>query len=476
MKVSELKVADLKVSKDNVRQMDDLKDLAASIKEKGILQPLLVTDKGEIIAGARRFKAAQMAGLETVPCVVREDAEEAQDLRVIENLQRENLPPLDEAQAIDKMRKAGVDIEEISKRIGKTKGYVYQRLSLLELPASAQKLIKSGELPISSALLLLRVDPTRREAFFKGLGEWRLKDFDIVKEAVEAENLILKKATWKLNDPTVLPDAGACSQCQKRTGRDPSLFQGLTENDTCLDIKCWKNKEKAAQAVKIAQYEAKGKKLVVGAEAKRIENGSAYCAMNERSYQIRSNLPMKQLLKDKEVETVFIEREDGKVAEYVKLSDAIKVLPKSVVGQQVSRQEDPKERARREKAEAIDELVSKMALGLVMDKVEKSGLTTEVLRLLVEMVDDNVYADDKPEIDYKKAKPSEMHRFLAACLFLENFEDQMIKLCKIDTKALREKAKEEYEVQQIKDKADGKKPAVKAEEASEESEDEEEDS
>jgi ParB family chromosome partitioning protein len=136
------------------RKFDDgaLEELASSIREKGILQPLLVTESGggfELIAGERRLRAAARAGLERVPVIVKRDVDpqELVELALIENIQREDLTPLEEARAYQRlMDEYTYTQEETAKRVGKSRAAVANSVRLLGLPAVVQELIETGVL------------------------------------------------------------------------------------------------------------------------------------------------------------------------------------------------------------------------------------------------------------------------------------------------------------------------------------------
>jgi ParB family chromosome partitioning protein len=145
-----------------------LEELAASIREKGLLQPLLVRRAGhayQLIAGERRWRAAQRAGLERVPVVYREAGEqESLELALIENVQREDLNPIEEAKAFQRlMSEFGLSQDEIARRVGKTRSAVSNSVRLLQLPPAVRQRIESGELSAGHArsLLALRAVETQ---------------------------------------------------------------------------------------------------------------------------------------------------------------------------------------------------------------------------------------------------------------------------------------------------------------------------
>lgn len=142
---------------------DKLEELAASIREKGIIQPLVVTGKDgfyEIIAGERRWRAAQKAGLRDVPVVIREASEDAvMELALIENIQREDLNAIEEAQAYRSLVEYfGISQDEVAKRVGKNRTTVTNALRLLRLPEEIQRDVVEDRLSMGHARALLGLE------------------------------------------------------------------------------------------------------------------------------------------------------------------------------------------------------------------------------------------------------------------------------------------------------------------------------
>lgn len=137
-----------------------LKELSESIKENGVFQPIIIRKSitgYEIIAGERRYRASKLANKTTIPAIVR-DFDEAQmmEVAVLENLQREDLTPLEEAQAYEMLQKnLGLTQEEVSKRLGKSRPYIANYLRLLTLPQKTKRLLQRGELSMGQARTLL---------------------------------------------------------------------------------------------------------------------------------------------------------------------------------------------------------------------------------------------------------------------------------------------------------------------------------
>ena len=147
---------------------DALKELADSIREKGVLEPVWLKPAGELfhlIAGERRFRAAQLAGLPEIPALLHEVSDlEAREMALIENLQRADLDLIEEAEGYrDLMREAGLTQEDVSKRIGKARATVANALRLLDLSDAIKRSLSEGLLTAGHAKVLLGVEAKDRE-------------------------------------------------------------------------------------------------------------------------------------------------------------------------------------------------------------------------------------------------------------------------------------------------------------------------
>ena len=144
-------------------EKEPLQELAGSIKEKGIIQPLLVRklaeDKFEIIAGERRWRAAQLAGLKEVPALIKEsEDQEVLELALIENIQRENLNAVEEAEAYDYLiKKYNLTQQDLAQKVGKDRATVANMLRILQLQPGVRLMVSKGELSLGQAKVLLSV-------------------------------------------------------------------------------------------------------------------------------------------------------------------------------------------------------------------------------------------------------------------------------------------------------------------------------
>lgn len=162
--VTEIKLIDIEPNRKQPRKAFDaepLEALADSIKTHGIIQPILVSPTGNgtyrIVAGERRWRASKLAGLKTVPCIIREYKDiEISELALVENLQREDLNPLEEAEGYQNlMNEFGLTQEEISARVGKSRSAVANALRLNNLPPEIKKMVTDGELSAGHARAIL---------------------------------------------------------------------------------------------------------------------------------------------------------------------------------------------------------------------------------------------------------------------------------------------------------------------------------
>lgn len=161
--VKELNLSDIRPNPYQPRKRFDdksLRELSDSIKENGVFQPIIVrksVNGYEIIAGERRYRASKLAKKKTIPAIVRKfDESQMMEVAVLENLQREDLTPLEEAQAYEMLQKnLGLTQEEVSKRMGKSRPYIANYLRLLTLPSKTKRLLQHGDLSMGQARTLL---------------------------------------------------------------------------------------------------------------------------------------------------------------------------------------------------------------------------------------------------------------------------------------------------------------------------------
>lgn len=181
-----------------------LGELAASIREKGLLQPLVVRPKGEayeLVAGERRLRAAQLAGLQEVPALVRDlTDQEALELALVENLQREDLTPVEEARGYQALVAMGLTQEEVARRVGKARSTVANALRLLQLPEEVLEALEDGRISAGHARALLMLEPEDR---LWGLREILTKGLS-VRQAEALRERLVREREQRAREPSPL--------------------------------------------------------------------------------------------------------------------------------------------------------------------------------------------------------------------------------------------------------------------------------
>jgi ParB family chromosome partitioning protein len=256
MTFDEISLAAMKESPVNPRKHFDearLAELAESIKQRGIIAPLLVRPCGdgtyEIAAGHRRYRAAKLAGLVTVPVGIREmDDREFMEVLTVENLQREDIHPLEEAQGYQELQsRFAYDVAAIADKIDKPEAYVYGRLQLCSLIPVVQTAFLSDEITIGHARLISRLEPSEQEnalaACFQR--DWTTGRDSLVSVAALKNHIRnntgrnLERAPFDLT--MALGDAIACVHCSKAAGVNPLLVDPDGDK-ICLDSACYQRK------------------------------------------------------------------------------------------------------------------------------------------------------------------------------------------------------------------------------------------
>jgi ParB family transcriptional regulator, chromosome partitioning protein len=249
-----------------------LKELAESIRTQGVLSPLLVRPLNErsfeIVAGARRYRAAQMAEVATVPVrIVNLSDAETLEAQLVENLMRRDVHPMEESQgfrALLNLDEPKYSIEQISARTGKSQAYVAARLKLTDLAPVVVEAFYREEIGVGHALLLAKLQPGQQEqalaACFKE--DWSAGGKKAKRILLPVRNLqfwiesnillILKLAPFDKRDAQLVPEAGSCTDCPMRTGHNKLLFSDLSKLDACTLPICYQAKVDAHVAKTIA--------------------------------------------------------------------------------------------------------------------------------------------------------------------------------------------------------------------------------
>ena len=384
---------------------NDLAELAESIAQHGILQPILVrpypqnpprfSDEPdyhyELVAGERRYRAAKMAGLTTIPAMIRDlDDRAVLEVQVIENLIREGLHPLEEAEGYRRL----IDdhdyrVEDLVLKIGKSRSYVYARMKLADIPDIAREAMWAGTLSHSTALLIARIPDVelQQKATSRILegDHWESPmSYRRSLELIQSDYMLrLAEASFPIKDKKLVPEAGSCVDCPKRTGNQRDLFPDIKSADVCTDPPCYKDKEGAHWDRVQAKAMTAGKKMLPKGDKDVIQwgytAGDKYADLKARNYQAPNQETWGKLL-GKDAPQVFLGRDHKqKVYELVLRKDAEKVIKKKYKWEDAPENTDRKERQFEAK---VHKLAAKRAMAAIAEGAQGVGASREFWHVL----------------------------------------------------------------------------------------------
>jgi ParB/RepB/Spo0J family partition protein len=277
-----------------------LNELAVTIKPAGrVLQPILLRPlpssrleetahmrprpTHEIVFGECRYRSSKIAEMKTIRATVEHltDAE-VLVIQLIENLKRKDLSELEEAKGYSRMMdEADMSVDSIAKEIDKSRSYVFGRMKLLDLCSEARASLSDGTIDASRALVVARIPDHKLQIkamkeIVAGHGYYGngAKDPMSYREALlHIQNnymLKLSDAKFKITSIELVPAAGSCKTCTKRTGHDPDLFSDVKGADVCTDPPCFHKKEEAHAATLVKEAKDKGQTVIAGKEAQEL--------------------------------------------------------------------------------------------------------------------------------------------------------------------------------------------------------------
>lgn len=291
-------------------RVDD--EFVASVREHGVIERLVVrpvhdldlptlAHTHEIVCGHRRWMGATMAGLERVPVDVRDlDDAQAAEVAIIENLHRESLTPLEEADAFRWLvEEQGRSIADVAARVHRSESYVRQRLHLHGLVQPLRDALDEDRLTMDAALLAAQTPETvQREISTNVEAErasgWRMRGGRIgradVASWISGHWHELREAPFDVGDATLVETAGACGTCPKRTGTQGILFDAVEVADACLDEECWRSKCDASWGRTAMDAKKRGLRVLTDKESKEImpygtvAHDAPWVALDARAY------------------------------------------------------------------------------------------------------------------------------------------------------------------------------------------------
>lgn len=336
MKVQDVELARLRPHPSNPRgkiKPEDVAELAKSIGEVGLLQPLTVTRDPEraadyvVIAGCRRLAALHSMGEPTASCVVLEaDETDEETILLADNIHREDLDPVLAGRLVERMLgKPEATVASVAKSLGKSVRWVAQVRALGGLSkAWIKRRAEEPEvarLSLSDLALIAGLSEEAQARLAKSLHAWDLEPRRF-RDRLAAETLRLAAAPWDLEDATLDPKAGACSKCPKTSLGSPGLFDGAGEpgdlkRALCLDVECFRRKVGACVAGKIAAARREHGANLIVLERAPGESFSGARAVVEADNLLRSALRDRKIEVDEGYGYSAVKGKSGGVPAYV---------------------------------------------------------------------------------------------------------------------------------------------------------------
>jgi len=325
---------------------DAMAELTESVRTRGVIEPIVLRllptqdSQFELVFGERRLRASKSAGKETIPAIVRQLSDaDVLEVILIENLQREDISPLDEAHGYARlMKEHGYTVDQVAAKVGKQKRTVYARLQLTRLAPAVGNALQSGKLDASRGLLLARIpDPQQQR---KAMNEILKGDYSGPYSTREAEGHIqrqymtdLRQVPFPLADAALLPRAGACTVCAKNlrnqsaavdSGRRTQNSRPLSRPaDRCTDPACCKQKIEAfkTQILKKAIFE--GDTIISPHES---NESAKYVSLDACCYDDPKRRNYETLLRRWFVPVYVAVDDRGQVRRVVARTEAVKAL------------------------------------------------------------------------------------------------------------------------------------------------------
>lgn len=421
---------------------EKMRELTESVKASGVHVPILVRPlpasrladtfadrrKGaalpafEIVFGERRYRASIRAGVKTIPAMVQEMGDHAAlEAQMIENLQRDDLTEIEEAEGFDRLMKHGEDgtgktptAKEIGEKVGRSREYVYARLKLLSLCKAAREAMAAGVLDASKALLIARIPSEARQ--LQALKDLTAKDYygemmGARKAAAHVQERFMLKlgsAKFKITDATLVPAAGDCRSCPKRCGSSKELYPDVENADVCTDQDCFALKTETHSAQLRKQAEENGQTVIEGKDAKKLRPHSyggieGHLRLDD-AQDSPTIKPLRKLLgKDMPAPILFIDPHDQTATEVLPKSVVVKLLKEKGIGGHVpGGDSEPSEHQLKARAEEKYQLTwrggSCEALYAAAVDSGRKVLGASVLRLIARELTSGFNSDDMRRI------------------------------------------------------------------------------
>ncbi|MEJ1961060.1 MAG: ParB/RepB/Spo0J family partition protein [Gammaproteobacteria bacterium] len=378
-----------------------LQELTATIKEVNVLEPILVRPvppeknvRYEIVSGERRWLGAQKASLQVIPAVVRDlTDDQVLRLQLIENIQREELHGLSEIEAFEELvKRHDYTVEKLAREIGKSRAYVLQRLKLLALGEAAREAYSKGKISEDVAFMLARlpVESLQKEALKDALntssGEpMTARAFS--RHVQQKFMLRLADASFPTQDGELVPAAGPCGTCPKRTGSQPELFKDVQGADVCTDPGCFAAKRAAWTTRQLASAKTAGRTIIEGKAAKTIapygkHHLEGYVRPSDRCHDDKRQRTYLELLGKSAEPAVLVVPDTGELVEVLEKKSIAPMLKERGVAARTKTSDSEREKRAKLKKESafrwrlFEAVRGKSPSSLSRAELEQVALTT----------------------------------------------------------------------------------------------------
>lgn len=333
----------------NPRTVFVLDDLLATMPTQGQLSPILVrfrpdtesdTDY-EIVDGERRDRSAEQLGWDDIEVkLVEMTDEQVEEAQLVANLARADLTPLDEAHAFERLERRGYSIQQIADRVGKRQDYIRQRLALARLTDEAKAALRDNAISVGAAQELAAVtDATEQRRVVARALEGRAPGADPmsakqIRMFVEQSLLVLSKAKFPLADASLVPAAGACTTCPKRSSQQFALIAlpGADADERCTDRSCFVAKQEAHWTRAKCDAIAAGQTVVEGDAARKliafggIAKDSGLVDLDAHCAELRDGRTWREVIGDAAQPVTLVRGVEGAAYTTAPKADAVRVL------------------------------------------------------------------------------------------------------------------------------------------------------
>jgi ParB/RepB/Spo0J family partition protein len=412
-------VSQIRPSPTNPRKtFHKLEELAASFGEVGVLEPIMVRplppDEAngithELVFGERRWRAANLAGLATLPASVRELTDkQVLEIQIIENDKREDVHPLEQADGYRALHEThGYSVEDLAVKVGRSAAFIRSRMKLCTLIPEARTALVDEKILPSVAVLLARIPdpglqrkaleellPADRKATGGYYADTRLATAAEASAIIRQQFMLrLEDAPFDRADAGLVPTAGACTSCPKRTGAQSELFADIDSPDLCTDMHCHRSKVDAQWKLLQIRSKETGQKLLSEKETKSVFQhgserpayGSNYVAATEKEWQSGKQKTIKQILGKEAPEPILAKTESGQIVELYPKKLVHQIVDRNAPSSDTMNNDAYKAAEAKRRNEAEVARMEKLAVAVaIVAKASAQQPKDEVIRLIIE--------------------------------------------------------------------------------------------